>query len=68
MTDRPVHASHSQISTYVRCGKQYFLERLAGVVTKPAAYMVAGIAIHQAIESMNRAAFEAWSEDGTDCK
>lgn len=53
--------SHSQLTTYTRCGKQYYLERIASAPTKPAVYMVAGTAIHAAIEKINLEYVKEWT-------
>lgn len=47
---RPAHASNSQISSWLRCGKAYQLERLLGAKQSPAVYLVTGNAVHAAIE------------------
>lgn len=53
----PEHFSHSQISAWIRCGKAYQLSRLIGVPERPAVYLVAGNAMHEVIEQMNREFF-----------
>lgn len=53
----PEHFSHSQISAWIRCGKAYQLSRLIGVPERPAVYLVAGNAMHEVIEQMNRESF-----------
>ena len=52
--------SHSQLTTYTRCGKQYYLERLASAPSKPAVYFVSGTAIHTAIEAINKDYVKEW--------
>jgi hypothetical protein len=58
MPSLPPHASHSQVNSWLRCGKAYYLERLVKVKQPPAAYLVAGVAIHTAIENINKLHFE----------
>lgn len=48
--------SHSQINSWQRCGKAYYLEKVAQVPQQPAVYLVTGNALHSAIERLNRAA------------
>lgn len=55
---RPSHLSHSQVSSWLRCGKAYQLQRLQGAPEQPTVYLPAGTAIHTAIELMTR----AWAE------
>lgn len=57
----PDHYSHSQINAWLRCGKQYELERIRKVPRTPSVYLVAGNAIHTAIEQLNLRAFQARS-------
>lgn len=52
--------SHSQLTTYTRCGKQYYLERIAAAPSKPAVYFVSGTAIHAAIEAINHGYVKEW--------
>jgi len=51
----PSHLSHSQLTTWLRCAKAYFLERKAYAPTVPAVYLVAGSAVHEIIERMTLA-------------
>lgn len=53
----PEHFSHSQITSWLRCGKSYQLSRLVGVPEKPAVYLVTGNAMHTVIENFNRRFF-----------
>jgi hypothetical protein len=53
----PEHFSHSQISAWLRCAKAYQLSRLVGVPERPAVYLVAGNAMHDVIEQINREFF-----------
>jgi len=45
------HRSVSQFTTYVQCGEQYRLERVAKAPQTPAAWFVQGTAVHAAIEA-----------------
>lgn len=53
----PEHFSHSQITSWLRCGKSYQLSRLIGAPEKPAVYLVTGNAMHTVIEDINRRFF-----------
>lgn len=53
----PEHFSHSQITSWLRCGKSYQLSRLIGAPEKPAVYLVTGNAMHTVIENINRRFF-----------
>lgn len=53
----PEHFSHSQITSWLRCGKSYQLSRLIGAPEKPAVYLVTGNAMHAVIEDINRRFF-----------
>lgn len=55
---KPDKFSHSQISSWMRCGKQYYLERIVGYRHAPAVYLATGNAMHEVIESLNRKHFE----------
>jgi len=48
------HRSHSQLGQWLRCGKQYELERLAGVRPRPAWWLLGGTAVHSVIEKWLR--------------
>ena len=50
----PLHVSYSQISSWVRCGKAYELERVLKVPSFPSWAQVAGSAVHEATERMDR--------------
>lgn len=56
---KPDQFSHSQINSWLRCGKAYQLERLIGAPTPPAVYLVVGNAMHTAIEEINKQVFAA---------
>lgn len=47
--ERP-HRSHSQLSRWLGCGKEYELERVAGVQPRPAWWLAGGTAVHTTIE------------------
>ena len=48
------HLSYSQLTTYTRCAKAYELQRIQKAPEVPAVYLVAGKAVHTAIERINR--------------
>lgn len=48
------HYSYSQLNSYSRCGKAYWLERIAHAPQRPAVYFTAGSALHKAIEELNK--------------
>lgn len=50
----PEYVSHSAWSQYIKCGKQYELERVAKVPHPPAWYLVGGSAVHKATEVYDR--------------
>lgn len=52
---KPDHVSHSQLTSYLRCSKAYYLSRVAKVPRLPSVWLVAGKALHTAIEQANRA-------------
>lgn len=54
----PGHLSYSQMSTYLRCGEQYRLERLLRAPQAPAWALVGGSAVHTATEEWDRALLE----------
>jgi len=60
-TPERLRFSHSQLSTFTRCGKQYYLERIATAPSKPAVWFVAGTAIHNAIEAINQEYVKEWT-------
>lgn len=59
MTDIPQHRSFSQLKTFLRCARQYYLSKVARVPETPAMYLVGGSAVHTQIEAINRV---VWSE------
>lgn len=58
--ERPLitHLSHSQVSSFARCGEAYRLTRIAGVREFPAYWSIGGNAVHTAIEHFERQRFE----------
>jgi len=46
--------SHSQVSGYLRCSKQFELERISQYPAPPAWYFIGGTAVHNATEAMDR--------------
>lgn len=52
----PSHLSHSQYSTFTRCGELFRLERVWHVPTPPAWALIGGKAFHSATEDIDRAA------------
>lgn len=54
LTSAPAHVSYSQLSSWVRCGKAYELERVLHVPSSPTWAQVAGNAVHTATEQMDR--------------
>jgi hypothetical protein len=59
---KPQHYSHSQVSSWLRCGKAYELERIVRVPRAPAVYLVTGNALHSAIERLSLAAYAKQSK------
>lgn len=47
----PAHVSHSQVSTWSKCGRQYLLERVMRLETQPQGALIGGSAVHDAIEA-----------------
>ena len=54
MSDAPAHLSHSQVTTWLRCQHQWYLEKRMQVDRRPAVYLCAGSAIHSVIEQLNK--------------
>jgi hypothetical protein len=46
------------MSTFYKCAHQYYLSKIAQVPEVPAVYLVAGTAVHTAIEKINHAHYE----------
>ena len=49
----PKHLSHSQMTTFFSCARKYYFSKKLKLPEKPAAYLVAGSAIHELLESVN---------------
>lgn len=60
---KPDHVSHSQLNSYLRCGKAYYLSRVAKVPRQPSVWLVAGKALHEAFEDANQAHVQGLSFD-----
>lgn len=58
MNQAPAHRSYSQMSTFYKCAHQYYLSKIAQVPEVPAVYLVAGTAVHTAIEKINYSHYE----------
>ena len=57
----PTHISVSQLRTYLTCGEKYRIQRLEGAPDMPGWAGIAGNAIHEAAEVINREFFESGS-------
>lgn len=55
--------SHSQISQYLRCSKQFELERIARYPAPPTWYFIGGRAVHKATELLDAIPMEDWTAD-----
>ena len=53
----PAHRSYSQMTTFYKCAHQYYLSKVAGAPEQPAVYLVAGSAVHEALEALNHALY-----------
>jgi hypothetical protein len=49
------HLSHSQLNDYLRCSKAYQLKRRQSAPSMPSVWLVSGVALHEAFETINRA-------------
>jgi len=49
-----MHASHSAISSYTRCGKAFELEKIKNYPTTPAWYLIGGSAVHAVTEALDK--------------
>jgi hypothetical protein len=58
--DVPDHVSYSSVTTWLSCGWQYFLSRIAKVDEKPAIWNLGGSAVHRATEMYD---LEKWNQD-----
>jgi len=50
MHEAPVYVSYSQITSWMKCGEAYRLEKVVRVPSKPAWYFAGGSAVHTATE------------------
>jgi hypothetical protein len=50
MASGPPSRSHSQLKTYLECGKRYELEKVHRVPRRPGMWLPAGTAVHRAVE------------------
>lgn len=57
------YASSSQYSQYLRCGKQFYLERIAGYPIPPTWYFIGGSAVHKATERLDQEDIDSWTVD-----
>ena len=48
------HRSYSQMTSWLRCGNAYYLERVAKVPQRPSWWFVGGKAVHSATETFDR--------------
>lgn len=63
MANLPEYVSKSQINGFLRCGKQYELERVVKVPTPPTWYFIGGTAVHKATERLDQEKMDSWSAD-----
>lgn len=54
MTQIPSHLSYSQVSTWLHCGEQYRLTRIAGAEEHPSWWLSGGSAVHDATEEYDK--------------
>ena len=54
----PSHVSYSAITTWLKCGWQYYLGRLKGVEEEPSVWLVGGSSFHRATEEWDKAQYE----------
>lgn len=59
----PAHRSFSQLSTFLKCAHSYYLSKIAGVPEQPAVYLVAGNAVHAALEAVNHDLYQQRMQD-----
>lgn len=50
----PEHVSHSQYSSWLKCGKAYQLSRIIGLPEAPAWWSIGGTGVHSATEKYDR--------------
>lgn len=56
MNSLPLHVSHSQFTSWLRCQKAFELERLARAPKTPAWWLVGGSTVHEVTEHLDREA------------
>lgn len=61
----PPHFSYSSLSTYLQCGQQYFLQKIAHVPEIPSWWFVGGSAVHELTELYDKSP-EKFQESGLD--
>lgn len=54
-TELPGYVSHSQLTTWLSCGWQYYLTKVNNVDEEPAWWFVGGSALHEATELYDKA-------------
>lgn len=59
----PEYVSHSQLDQYLRCGKQYQLERLVKYPMPPTWYFIGGTAVHLATARLDQEPMDSWTPD-----
>lgn len=52
---KPTYVSYSQLSSWLKCGKQYELRRIVEVEETPSWALVGGSAVHSATEALDLA-------------
>lgn len=57
------HVSHSQLTSWLRCGKAYELSRLKHAPRVPAVWTASGVALHEVIDLINKASISGDSLD-----
>lgn len=63
MAPLPKFVSKSQVNQYLKCGKQYELERIVKVPTPPTWYFIGGTAVHKATERLDQEEMDSWTPD-----
>lgn len=48
------HMSYSSLTSYLKCGKAYQLNRILGIQEQPAWWSIGGRAVHEATEELDR--------------
>jgi len=55
-----MHASHSSINSYLRCGKAFELEKIKNYPTMPAWWLIGGSAVHKVTEAIDTG--DVWAD------